>query len=142
MNLIEVPSAVMGSPPAKNTTGRTVDRSAPPNDKAKPKKAPPSTDTDTEVYNQKETTPADPEKKGEFSVDEVQEIERTAQSIQQFLDANSRELNFQVNRENGEVVVEVYRKSDGKLIRKIPPEDLLKPQAGREMSGLLIEENA
>ncbi len=140
MNLIEVPSAVMGSPPAKNTTGRTVDRSAPPNDKAKPEKAPPS--TDTEVYNRKETTPADPEKNGVFSLDEVQEIERTAQSIQQFLDANSRELNFQVNRENGEVVVEVYRKSDGKLIRKIPPEDLLKPQAGRKMSGLLIEENA
>lgn len=139
MNLIESLSAVMGSPPGKNTTGRTTDPSASRTDKAESKKETPS--VNTEAYDRREAAPTDP-KEGPATETEIRDVERTVRNIQEFLDTNGRELSFQVNRKNGQVVVEVYRKSDGKLIRRIPPEDLQEPQTGPQMSGLLITENA
>ena len=136
MSLIELPSAVMGSPPGKSTIGTKADRSATRTDQIEAKQE--TSSIHPEV--QKEDS-ADPEKKI-LTATEIRKIEGIAQNIQEFLDANGRELNFYVNHENGQVVVEVHRESDGKLIRKIPPEDLLKPQSGHKLSGLLIEENA
>ncbi len=136
MNLIEISSAVMGSPPEKITTGRTADHSAPRTDTTRAIEG--NTSMQREV--QKKDSPQS-EKKA-LTATEIRQIEETAQNIQEFLDANGRELNFHVNHHNGSVVVEVHRKSDGKLIRRIPPEDLLKPQNTPKTSGLLLEENA
>jgi len=136
MNLIELPSAVMGSPPAKNATGIKPDRSENRTDQIEIKEG---NNTTPREVQKKEAT--EPEEKTLAAV-EFQKVERAAKRIQEFLDENGRELNIYVNQENGQMIVEVYRESDGKLIRKIPPEDLLKPQNGPRMSGLLLEENA
>ncbi|NOY53539.1 MAG: flagellar protein FlaG [Deltaproteobacteria bacterium] len=136
MNLIELSSAVMGSPPEKSTTGRTADRPAPRTASTQNIMEIPSI-TQSEVQKKDSEQPATKA----LTAAQIQKIEETAKDIQKFLDANGRELNFYVNHKNGQVVIEVHRKSDGKLIRKIPPEDLLKPQNGPSMSGLLLEED-
>jgi flagellar protein FlaG len=73
-------------------------------------------------------------------------IEKTVQSLQKYLDAVGRELNFEINDQNDNIVIKVLRKSDGKVIRQIPSEAMQKlaqrDLTNEDISGLLFEESA
>ena len=84
-----------------------------------------------------------PEEKIEVRKVDAEKIKAT---LQEFVDTIGRELNFEVHDEDNRVVITVIRKSDGAVIRQIPPESMQKLAAGihseEEFSGLLLEENA
>lgn len=70
-------------------------------------------------------------------------IEKTTEDLQKFVDSIGRELAFEVHKEDGEVVIKVFRKSDGELVRQIPPENVVKlAESDKGTSGLLLEELA
>ncbi len=76
----------------------------------------------------------------ETAAKKSEELQRSVRSIQKFLDSIGRELKFEINRDTGDVVIKVFRKSDGELIRRIPPDSVLEhAQSNRGIEGLLLE---
>ncbi len=74
---------------------------------------------------------------------EAARIEKAAEDLQAFVDSIGRELSFEVHDKAGDVVIKVFRKSDGALVREIPPENTVKlAESDTETPGLLLEEHA
>jgi flagellar protein FlaG len=69
-------------------------------------------------------------------------IERVAQAMENYIESVQRDLKIQVHKGTGDIMVSVISKEDGKIIREIPPEELLNLAARmEEMTGVLINEN-
>ncbi len=72
-----------------------------------------------------------------------EEIEGVVDAVQEFLDRLNVRLVFSIHKETGEVVVKVVDPKTNKVIRQIPPEELLKLQEKLdELLGLLFEARA
>ena len=99
---------------------------------------PPDTSERAPAPSEETARPAGPAR-----VPTPEEIQKTAEALQEYVDSIGRELAFEVDRKSGEVVIKVYRKSDGTLIRQIPPEVLMNLREHHaETAGLLVEESA
>jgi flagellar protein FlaG len=70
-------------------------------------------------------------------------IERVADALEHYFEASQRDLQIQIHERTGRIMVKVVTKNDGKVVREIPPEDLLDLAARMdEMVGLLFDKNA
>lgn len=73
---------------------------------------------------------------------ERQKIECIAEAMDNYLDSVQCDLKIRVHEETGYIVVKVISKSDGKVIREIPSEEMLNLAAKMEkMVGALFNEN-
>lgn len=73
---------------------------------------------------------------------EKQKIERIAEAMDNYMDSVARDLSIRVHEKTGTIVVKVISKADGKVIREIPPEEMLNLAAKmEEMVGALFNEN-
>jgi flagellar protein FlaG len=72
-----------------------------------------------------------------------EKIERIAMALQEYVQANKRELNIKIHEKTGTIMVQVLSKSDGRIIREIPSEEVLNLAARiEEMVGVLFDANA
>ncbi|MBN1850779.1 MAG: flagellar protein FlaG [Deltaproteobacteria bacterium] len=70
-------------------------------------------------------------------------IEHIAQAMDNYVQSIRRDLKIQVHQNTGKLIVKVISENDGKVIREIPPEELLDLAAKvEEMMGVLFNENA
>jgi len=61
------------------------------------------------------------------------------ESIDNFLRSTQADLKIRLDSETHKIMIKVIREADGKVIREIPPEELLKVSANIEqLAGLLI----
>jgi flagellar protein FlaG len=68
-------------------------------------------------------------------------IGRIAETMDSYLQSIQRDLKIQVDDKTGRIVVKVTSKESGKVIREIPPEELLDLAARiEEMTGILFDE--
>ena len=71
------------------------------------------------------------------------EIERVARSMDQYIKSMERDLEIQVHKGTGNIMVKVISRENGKVIREFPPEELLNLAARMErMVGGLVNRNA
>ena len=93
------------------------------------------------------TTKVSPEKAAEVSADrkeaqtiEQQKLEMIAEATENFIRSIQRDLRIKVHNDTGRLMVQVISAEDGKVIREIPPEELLNLAAKmEEMVGILFE---
>lgn len=93
------------------------------------------------------TTKVSPEKAAEVSADrkeaqtiEQQKLEMIAEATENFIRSIQRELRIKVHNDTGRLMVQVISAEDGKVIREIPPEELLNLASKmEEMVGILFE---
>jgi len=72
---------------------------------------------------------------------DIQKIERIAEAMDSYLDSVQCDLKIRVYEKTGDILVKVISKSDGKVIREIPPEEMLNLAAKmEEMVGALFNE--
>lgn len=72
-----------------------------------------------------------------------EKIEHIAQAMDNYIQSIQRNLKIQVHKGTGQIMVKVISESDGKIIREIPPEDLLDLAAKvEEMMGVLFNQSA
>ena len=70
-------------------------------------------------------------------------IERIAEAMDSYVRSIKRDLKIQVHNPTGKIIVKVISSEDGKVIREIPPRELLDLAAKMErMTGILFNENA
>ena len=70
-------------------------------------------------------------------------LERIAEAMDNYVRSIQRELKIQVHDGTGDIMVKVISEEDGKVIREIPPKELLDLAAKmEEMTGALLNENA
>ncbi|WP_456432691.1 flagellar protein FlaG [Thermosulfuriphilus sp.] len=71
------------------------------------------------------------------------QLERLAESIEEYLRHLDFKIEFSVHQETDQIVVKVVDPKTGQVIRQIPPEELLKIQEKlHELTGLLFEKKA
>lgn len=69
-------------------------------------------------------------------------IERIAQAMDNYVKSTERDLEIQVHQATGNIMVKVISKEDGRIVREIPPEEMLNLAAKMEqMVGFLFDEN-
>ena len=67
------------------------------------------------------------------------EIEYVAQAMEKYVNSMQRDLQIQVHQGTGSIMVKVISKETGKVIREVPPEELLNLAARMEqMMGVLF----
>ncbi len=92
--------------------------------------------------------PKSPAKETDQSLNELMEksrdkLDRIAKAMENYVQSIQRDLRIRIDEKTDEVVIQVISKSEGKIIRQIPPEELLKLAAKmEEMTGLLLNESA
>ncbi len=70
------------------------------------------------------------------------EIECVAQAMEKYVNSMQRDLQIQVHQGTGSIMVKVISKENGKVIREVPPEELLNLAAKMEqMMGVLFNKN-
>ena len=70
-------------------------------------------------------------------------IEHIAKAMENYVRSSQRKLTIQVHNATGDIMVKVISEEDGKVIREIPPHELLNLAAKmEEMMGTLFNENA
>jgi flagellar protein FlaG len=70
-------------------------------------------------------------------------VRKIAQAMDNYVQSIKRDLKIQVHQNTGKLMVTVISENDGKIIREIPPEELLDLGAKvEEMMGVLLNENA
>ena len=70
-------------------------------------------------------------------------LERVAEAMDNYVRSIKRELKIKVHDGTGDIMVKVISEEDGKVIREIPPKELLDLAAKmEEMTGALLNENA
>jgi flagellar protein FlaG len=73
----------------------------------------------------------------------AEEIKQDIEAINTQLKSMNSSIQFVVDGKTNEVVVKIVDDDTGKVIRQIPPEDVVKMKEHlKEMSGLLVEEKA
>jgi len=78
-----------------------------------------------------------PEKSPGQSLD----LEKVANKLNKATEAFDISIRFQIDRESGEVYVLVIDKNEGKIIRRIPPEDMVRMATQLQYAiGLLVNE--
>ena len=71
------------------------------------------------------------------------ETEAVAQSIDDYLQASQYNLKIRVDRQTGGTIVNVVSKQDGRTIRQIPSEDLLRLRSRmHEMKGIMFDKKS
>lgn len=97
-----------------------------------------------ETVSSKETTQTEkprPDQEG-MARDNRDRIERIARAMDDYLKSTQKELEIQVHEETGKIMVKIISKEDGKVVREVPPEEMLNLAARMEqMVGVLIDEN-
>lgn len=69
-------------------------------------------------------------------------IERIAEAMDNYVKSIERDIDIQVHEATGNIIVKVISGEDGKVLREIPPEEMLNLAAKmEEMTGLLFNEN-
>jgi len=72
-----------------------------------------------------------------------EKIDRIASALLNYIRSVQTDLSIEVHRGTGKIMVQVISKSDGKVIREIPPEELLDLAAKiEEMVGVIFSKNA
>ncbi len=75
--------------------------------------------------------------------DTNEKINRIAEAMDNYVRSVKRELKIQVHGETGKIMIKVISQDDGRVIREIPPKELLDLAARMdEMTGTLLNENA
>ena len=70
-------------------------------------------------------------------------VDRIARALEDYIRLNQRDLKIQVHKATGNLMVKVISAKDGKVIRELPPEELLDLAAKmEEMTGTIFDENA
>ena len=70
-------------------------------------------------------------------------MENIAKAMEKYVRSSQRNLKIRVHNATGNIMVKVISKEDGKVIREIPPHELLNLAAKmEEMMGTLFNENA
>ena len=71
-----------------------------------------------------------------------EKIERIAEAMDNYMKSVQTDLEIKVHKGTGDIMVKVLAKEDGRVIREIPPEELLNLAAKMEsMTGALLNEN-
>ena len=65
-------------------------------------------------------------------------LERIGEQLNEFVQENGRELEFQVREERGDVVIIVRQSTSGEVIRTIPPEEAQRLVGELEQDGGLL----
>jgi uncharacterized FlaG/YvyC family protein len=69
-------------------------------------------------------------------------VDRIIQALESYIDSNKRSLDISVNKATGDIVVKVISDEDGKVIREIPSEEVLKCAAMMDqLAGLMFDQN-
>ena len=75
-------------------------------------------------------------------VSSQEKIERIAHALDDYIKSVQRDLQIQVHKGTGNIMVKVISNRDGKVIREIPPEKMLNLAAKMdEMAGVLFDSN-
>ena len=84
-----------------------------------------------------------PVDKGQQIEKEVRtKVEHIAEAMDEYVKSNRRDLRIQVHKATGVIMVKVISQDDGKVIREIPPEEVLNLAAKMEkMMGVLYDGN-
>lgn len=107
------------------------------------------TSSSTALTENKQREPVNFYKKtsGTTNVKEVEEetnekINRIAEAMDSYVQSIQRDLKIQVHSGTGNIMVKVISQDNGKVIREIPPKELLDLAARmEEMAGTLFDEN-
>jgi flagellar protein FlaG len=68
-------------------------------------------------------------------------VSRIAETMDSYVQSIQRDLKIQVHEKTGNIIVKVTSKESGKVIREIPPKELLDLAARiEEMTGILFDE--
>ena len=79
----------------------------------------------------------------DLHADSKEKLDRVAQAMENYIQSIQRDLRIRIDDKTDQVVIQVISKSEGKIIRQIPPEELLKLAAKmEEMTGLLFNKSA
>jgi len=82
--------------------------------------------------------PVDPGSKG-LSAEEQKKLEEISRAIQKDVGVGDIRLNYSVNQPTGDIVVTVIDGQSGKVIREIPPQELLAlAESMKEFEGILL----
>jgi flagellar protein FlaG len=72
-----------------------------------------------------------------------EKIDQIARALLNYVSSMQRDLNIEVHRGTGRIMVQVISKADGKVIREIPSEELLDLAAKMdEVVGVIFDKNA
>jgi len=84
----------------------------------------------------------DPEEAFNLPMDKLREsIDEIIQDFRHLAHAYNKRLDFNLDSESGEIVVKIIDKSTDKVIKEVPPKELLKVHARiRQAMGLLFDE--
>lgn len=91
--------------------------------------------------------PVDETKKNSRNSQKVQEvdssrIDKIADAMDRYVRSMKRELKIQVHDKSGKLMIQVISQEDGRVIREIPPKELLDLAAKMdEMAGTLLSKN-
>ncbi len=73
----------------------------------------------------------------------TEKLQRIARAMKKYVESIQRDLRIEIDKETDTVVIQVISKNDGKVIRQVPPEELLKIAAKiEEMIGVLLDKSA
>jgi flagellar protein FlaG len=100
---------------------------------------------DQEVIPKRQADPAQEKPENANAPVDVsrEKIENISQALENYVQSTQRDLHLKVHGDTGKIMVQVFAKSDGKLIREIPPEELLNLAAKmEEMVGVLFSKTA
>jgi flagellar protein FlaG len=73
---------------------------------------------------------------------EESKIEKIADAMDNYVKSIQRDLDIEVHKDTGDLIVKVISRESGEVIREIPPEELLKLAAKmEEMAGVLFSKS-
>ena len=68
------------------------------------------------------------------------ETEKALETLKDYMDSVQTDLKIQVHQETGKIMVKIVSKDDGKVVREVPPEELLNLSARiKDMMGVLFD---
>jgi flagellar protein FlaG len=102
----------------------------------------------SKVESKNQRVEAIPVKKENAPFEEIEKksresMERTIETLKNFVESHNNSLKFQVHQGTGDIVIKVISEKDGRVIREIPPEKLHDLIANLEdFSGALFNKKA
>jgi uncharacterized FlaG/YvyC family protein len=84
-----------------------------------------------------------PEAEHKTEVSPKESVDRAVKALEAYIDSHERSLDISVYEATGDIIVKVISEKDGKVIREIPPEELLDCAARmKQLEGILFNKNA